>query len=70
MAQRNPERTLPNKRPNRMLHEPIIATILETSRKVVDRPNRRVRLSERRSAGVRSHRPAVESSATVRPETA
>ena len=52
VAQCNPEHTLPNKRPNRMLHEPTIAMILKTSRKPGHRPNRRVRLSEQQGAGV------------------
>ena len=60
IAQRNPQHTLTHKRPNRVLHEPAIAMILEAGRKPVHQPNRRIRLSKQQSAGVRSHRPAVE----------
>ena len=60
VPQRNPEHTPTRKRSNRVLHEPAIAMILETSRKAVHKLNNRIRLSEQQSAGVRSHRPAIE----------
>lgn len=60
IAQRNPERTLTHKHPNRMLHETRIAMILEASRKPVHRPDNRVRLPQQQNAGVRTHRTAVE----------